>query len=112
MYHPDNMISYINIHKMNNRAMPEAFMYYKLAIQLFKIYNNSEFTFDWMLLNFNQIFTSRQATFKIFKSNKTKVGLNLLANRLSTLNGKVPCSWLNESMPSFKLKCNRLFLMD
>ena len=38
-YHPDNMISYENIHKMNNRAMPNAIMLYKCAIQLFKIYN-------------------------------------------------------------------------
>ena len=35
MFHPDNMISYENVHKMNNRAMPNAIMLYKCAIQLF-----------------------------------------------------------------------------
>ena len=52
---------------MNNRAMPEAIMHYKHAIQLFKIYSSKEFTLNWLLLNFNQIFTSRQTTFKAFK---------------------------------------------
>ena len=106
------MISFKNIHKMNNRAMPEAIMHYKHAIQLFKIYNSNEFTFNWLLLNFNQIFNSRQTTFKAFKSNNAKVGLNLLANRLTILNGKIPFSWLNESITLFKLKCKKLFLMD
>ena len=112
MYYPDNMISFKNIHKMNNRAMPEAIMHYKHAIQLFKIYNSNEFTFNWLLLNFNQIFNSRQTTFKAFKSNNAKVGLNLLANRLTILNGKIPFSWLNELITLFKLKCKKLFLMD
>ena len=96
---------------MNNRAMPEAIMNYKYAIQLFKIYNNSKFNSGWMLMNFNQFFTSRQTTFKVFKSNNSKVGLNLLTNRLSILNGKIPFVWLNESMTSFKLNCKRLFLL-
>ena len=110
MYHPDNMISYINIHKMNNRATPGAILYYKLAIQLFKLYNSNVHNYDWVLLNTNQIFTSRQTTFMAFKSNTSKVGLNLLVNRLSILNGKIPLTWLNETLISFKLKCKRSFL--
>ena len=88
MYHPDNMISYENLHKMNNRAMPNAIMLYKCAIQLFKIYNANAYMFDY-LINFNQT-TSRQTTFTIVKSNSTKVGLNIIANRLSIINGKIP----------------------
>ena len=86
MYHPDNRISFENINKMNNRAMPDAIMAYKCAIQLFKLYNLNEHTFDWTLMNFYQTFTSRQTMFAISKSNSTKVGLNLLPNRLSILN--------------------------
>ena len=110
MYYPDNMISFENIHKMNNRAMPNALMLYKLAIQLFKIYNATEFTLDWTILNFNQIFTSRQNSFMMLKSNEKKVGINVLANRLSILNGKIPLSWLNCSLPSYKMHCKKLFL--
>ena len=68
--------------------MPNAIMLYKCAIQLFKIYNANAYMFDY-LINFNQT-TSRQTTFTIVKSNSTKVGLNIIANRLSIINGKIP----------------------
>ena len=45
---------------MNNRAMPEAFMTYKVAVQLHKLYNTSNPTLDWIGLNFDQILTTRQ----------------------------------------------------
>ena len=112
MYHPDSMISFENIHKMNNRAMPNAIMQYKCAIQLFKIYNTSEFSLDWIMLNFNQTFTSRQTNFEIIKANSTKVGLNILANRLSVINGKIPFSWLNSTLSTFKIKCKKLLLCE
>ena len=110
MYFPDNMISFEQIHKMNNRAMPNAIMMYKHAIQLFKIYNATEYTMDWLILNFNQIFTSRQSSFMMLKSNEKKVGINILANRLSIVNGKIPFEWLNYSLPTFKMHCKKLFL--
>ena len=83
---------------------------YKHAIQLFKIYNATEYTMDWSILNFNQIFTSRQSSFMMLKSNEKKVGINILANRLSIVNGKIPFEWLNCSLPTFKMHCKKLFL--
>ena len=47
MYYPDSMISFENIHKMNNRAMPEAIMKYKISIQLHKLYNAANPSLDW-----------------------------------------------------------------
>ena len=94
----------------NNRAMPNAIMLYKSAIQLFKLYNSNEHTYDWTLLNLNQILTSRQTHFSILKSNSTKVGINILANRLSSINGLIPLSWLNRTLNTFKLHCKRLLL--
>ena len=46
MYYPDCMISNKNLHKMNNRALPEAFMSYKVAIQLYKLYNATKPSLD------------------------------------------------------------------
>ena len=110
MYYPDNMISFENIHKMNNRAMPEAFMTYKLAIQLHKLYNACNTSFDWVSLNFDQILTSRQIHFLISKSNNHKVGMNILPNRFSVLNGIIPLSWLNYSIDKFKINVKKLLL--
>ena len=110
MYYPDNMISFENIHKMNNRAMPEAFMTYKIAIQLHKLFNASNPTLDWISLNFDQILTTRQTQFLISKSNKHKVGLNILPNRFSVLNGLIPLSWLNYNIDTFKIHIKKLLL--
>ena len=90
--------------------MPNEIMIYKHAIQLYKIYNATEFTLNWSILNFNQIITSRQNTFMTLKSNERKVGNNILANRLSILNGKIPFEWLNCSLPSYKVHCKKLLL--
>ena len=110
MYYPDSMISFENIHKMNNRAMPEAFMSYKLAIQLHKLYNVESPSLDQTTLNFNQILTSRQTKFLISKSNLHKVGMNILPNRFSVLNGIIPLSWLNYSLNRFKINVKKLLL--
>ena len=110
MYYPDRMISFENIHKMNNRATPDSFMIYKYAIQLHKLYNENEHSFEWVNLNINQILTSRQTNFLIMKTNNNKVGLNILTNRLHILNGKIPLSWLNLTLSTFKVKCKQLLL--
>ena len=110
MYYPDPMISFVNIHKMNQRATPESMLLYKLSIQLFKLYNSNEHSLEWISLNLNQILTSRQSKFQIMKTNDKMVGLNILTNRLSALNGKIPLDWLNGSLDSFKIKSKKLLM--
>ena len=110
MFYPDPMISFINIHEMNKRATPESMMQYKLAIQLFKLYNSNDHSLEWIDLNLNQVLTSRQTKFTILKTNNIKVGLNKLTNRLAILNGKIPLDWLNDSIDTFKFKCKELML--
>ena len=53
----------IDLHNRYNRATPEKFLLYKHAISLFKLMNDPTFTTEWVALNFNQIFTSRQTRF-------------------------------------------------
>ena len=77
------------------------------AIQLHKLYNAGNPSLDWISLNFDQILTSRQTVFLISKTNKTKVGLNILPNRFSILNGLIPLTWLNASMDTFKVHCKK-----
>ena len=110
MYYPDPRISYVNIHKMNNRATPNEMMEYKLGIQIYKLYNTREHSLEWLNLNQNQILTSRQDTFATLKSNSLRVGLNALANRIACLNGKIKLIWLNLSYPSYKIKCKQIFI--
>ena len=65
---------------------------------------------DWVELNFNQAITSRETNFNLLKSNKTKIGNNLLSTRLTILNKKVKLDDLNMSLDSFKIKYKKILL--
>ena len=103
-------ISFFNLHRSFDRATPEQMMLYKLALSLFKIYNSNFNSIEFVMLNFNQIFTSRQTKFITSKSTHSKIGLNSLANRFYALNNKIPLDWLNHSFVTYKVKCKNLFL--
>ena len=104
------MVSYDKIHEMTRRATPEKYLLYRHALMLFKILNSSDYSLEWCGLNCNQIFTSRQVCFIASKSNRLKVGQNAFANRSYILNGKIPLTWFNGSLETFKIKCKKLFL--
>ena len=70
----------------------------------FKLYNCNFNSIEFSSLNFNQILTSRQTTFKIVKSNSWRIKLNSLANRLHHINDIIPLQLLNLSIGSFKVK--------
>ena len=106
----DPMTSFQRLHEIAGRATPEKLMQYKLALSLFKLYNGDQNSLEFSALNFAQVLTTRQTTFMITKNNKLKVGLNALCNRLRILNNKIPLTWLNLSLDTFKVKCKKLFL--
>ena len=67
-------------------------------------------TEDWISLNFQQNFNGRNDKLQVFNVSNYKVGQNLIINRFKTLNNKIPYTWLNESVESFKVKCKKLLL--
>ena len=85
-------------------------MSYKHALAFYQLYNSKKPSLEWYALNFNQILSSRQTNFKIAKTNRLKVGLNALANRLFILNEQVPLIWLGGGFETFKVKCKKLFV--
>jgi hypothetical protein len=92
-YH-SNVYSYADLHKITQRANPNQMLVYKHAILLFKLFNSINSTSEWVNLNFQRILTSRQVNFMISKTNNYKIGSNLVCNRLTVLNNKIPLSWL------------------
>ena len=110
MYYPDQDISYKRIHEMNDRATPEMFTLYKVSLLLHKSYNRKTVENEWIYLNLQHQFSIRGDLFKVTKTNKRKVGNNIMVNRLSVLNDRIPLAWLNLSYESFKLKSKGLFL--
>ena len=83
---------------------------YKHALQLYKLFNSTNMSDDWLSLNFQQNFNGRSDKLQIFNVSNYKVGRNLLVNRFRTLNNKIDYLWLNESFNAFKIKCKQLLL--
>ena len=96
-------------------TVPDQFMKHKLALRVHKLYNIIDYKYynpkECVLLNLNQILTSRQEFFICGKNNRIKIGINCLANRLNPLNKTLPLGWLNDSLCSFKIKCKKLMLL-
>ena len=106
----NTIMSYDNLHSINKRATPNQMTTYKHALLLHKTYNNEEMSIDWTNIFFNQQFNNRYPYVKFFKTSNFKIGNNILSNRFTLLNGKIPLDWLNESEDSFKIKCKQKFL--
>ena len=83
---------------------------YKHAFMIDSLYNNNKPSMEWLMLNFQQILTSRQTNFEFLRTNQYRVGLNILINRLSTINRLIPLEWVNLSKSSFKINCKNKFL--
>ena len=75
---PNPFESFINVHKSCKRATPNQMIQFKHAILLHNLYSNNLPQADWLDLNFNQILTSRQTSFKIIKTNNFLVENNLI----------------------------------
>ena len=106
----DPNVSFERIHTINKRATPIKMSMYKLAIQLFKLYNSENQTPDWIDLNIQQNFNGRSTKFLVSNCAKYKIGMNLLVNRFSALNNTIELNWLNLSLNSFKIKCKAMIL--
>ena len=91
-------------------ARKRGFPLWESHIKKKKKKNDGGNTIEWAALNYNQILTSRQTKFISTKTNKRKVGINAIANRLNTLNNKIPLSWLNLSYVTYKLHCKKEFM--
>ena len=103
-------MSYCELHTINKRATPEQLMKYKMALQLFKLFNGYEPILDWLSLNQHLVLTSRQHFFEITSHTNYKIGNNFLSDSLHCLNKQFPLTWLSQSFNAFKLKCKTLFL--
>ena len=97
-------------HKMNGRATPIQMMKYKHSLLLFKLYNDTLQSEDWMDLNWNQSFNNRSTKVRLFDTSNIRIGKNILSNRLTIVNSQIEYDWLNKSLNSYKLICKLLFL--
>ena len=109
-HYKKNDVSYVDLHRISKRATPKQMSEYKLAIQLYKVFNDGVPNNEWINLNYEIVVTSRQSKFATRRLNNNRIGLNILVNRFHALNGKIPLDWLNLSLVGFKLKIKSEFL--
>ena len=64
---------------------------------------------NWLELFFNQNFNERNNKVNFVDSNRFKQGKNLLSNRFTCINDKIPYSLLNLSYGAFKYWCENEF---
>ena len=91
----DPSVSYIDLHKLYDRALPDQFCIYRHWLLLHKVFNNSIPKRDWLDLNFQIVNTSQQVFFEVQNHSGYKVGNNVLPNHFLCLNKKVPLEILN-----------------
>ena len=109
-YH--DRMSFAELHKINSRATPNQMCEYKHALLLHKLVNLEQPGSDWVDLNFQQNFNNRSSTFKFVKTNNYKIGLNLLCNRLTCVDGKINFDWMSSGFESYKVQCKNVFLKN
>ena len=81
----DLEMSFERLHLFHKRAPPVNVMKFRLAIQLFKIYNGVIINDDWTDMHFQQNFNLRSNTVQIVDRSKFKIGKNIMLNRLLIL---------------------------
>ena len=75
-----------------------------------KLLNSNDYTTEWVAVNFNQTFTSRQTCFMATAPNLKRVGLKAFANRLNFLNNRIPLEKFNCTYETFKVHSKKEFL--
>ena len=64
------------------RAFPMDMMSYRLATQLFKVYNGFIINNDWIDMNVQQNFNTRKGNVLITDNSSLRVGKNILNNKI------------------------------
>jgi hypothetical protein len=106
LHYPDVSVSFNQLHQTAKRATPEMYSKYKLGLILCRTFNDEIPENKWLLLNFDQINTSRQTKFYIRKTNNFLVGMNVLTNRFQELNGLLPLEFFNNFLTRSKFHAN------
>ena len=70
----NQMMSFERLHTTNDRATPTQMMEYKHAILLYKLFNGTDMSNDWIDLNVQQTLNVRNHLVNVFDKSKLKVG--------------------------------------
>ena len=98
-------VSYANLHKDYLRATPKLFLHYQTAVSYYEIVNEQVYQHEKNIVESNTLSDRRNAFLTFVRSNKYRVGLNLLSNRLRAISGLIPKNSISYSKNMFKTYC-------
>ena len=102
------LMSYFSLHYLNKRALIIQITNYKHALILNKIYNSNCMCNGLITFFLNQQLSTRQKSITYINNSKFKIGNNLIANRLTILDGKIKLEWLNRPYHSYTIICKKI----
>ena len=97
-------VSFENFHLLNKKCMPKQIMLYQMAINLYKLLNDHDYSlnFEHVTIMEQIVCTSRQRYFQIIWNWRCKIGLNTTVNKLYPLNNLIPLDVLNLNFIHYK----------
>ena len=105
-------ISFINVHKINNKCTPNQIMLYQISLSLYKLVNESNMPSSTAFIKLMEqiVCTSRQVMFEMHRTNQSKIGMNAIENKLYHINKLIVMDKLNWSFTRFKKHMKLQFL--
>ena len=102
--HNCSEVSFLDIHKKCKKCTPDQIMSYQSSIQLYKTLNNifSYCSTEHASLLNNITCTRRQLKFEIVRSNRTKIGMNMISNKFYHILKQIGLDLLNLRFAHFK----------
>ena len=102
-------ISFESIHKHFKQSTPVQVGAFVMSLLLYHIFNETNYTKDWLIFSNQIVMTGRQVKFDILRANKYKIGMNILANKLYAIKHKIELVTLNLPYEQYKRRMKLIF---
>jgi hypothetical protein len=96
---------YINLHKKYLRATPKLFSLYHTAIKYYETMTEQDHALKTPDLRVNTLSDRRNVMLMFIRTNKFKVGINLLSNRLLAISKCITKNCILQTKNQFKTFC-------
>ncbi len=98
-------LSHINLHKKYLRATPKLFSLYQTAVNYYETMTENDHALETPDIRLNTLSDRRNVMLTFVRTNKYKVGLNLLSNRLRAISKCIPKSFISQTKNQFTTFC-------
>ena len=97
-------LSFENLHKQSKKCTPKQIMYYKTSLRLHKVLNDTDpiLKTETVHLLEQTVCSRRQLTFELYRTNKSRIGMNTAANKFYHINKLIALDTFNLGFVHYK----------